>query len=111
MKRHRRLISLVTIFGLLMFVSALWFKQPAQSAVADIQATEHHSLAFVSSSSPTYLAEVKPRITNTGTSGAALKICAYVFGPQKSLQSFVSKSRISNDMPRSLWLLNRSLLI
>ncbi|MBZ0188518.1 MAG: hypothetical protein K8F91_19880, partial [Candidatus Obscuribacterales bacterium] len=104
------LISVVTIFGLLMFVSTLWFNQPAQSALADNQATEYHSLSFASSS-PIYIAAVKLRITNTGTSGAALKIGANVFGPKESLESFVYNSRKSNHMPHSLWLLNRSLLI
>ena len=111
MKRHRRLICLVTIFGLLMFVSALWFKQSAQCVVADVQVAEHHGLSFVSSTSPTYLAEVKPRVNHSGASGPAYLIGAKFSGPQKSPELFVSESQTHSHMPGSRWLLNRSLLI
>ncbi len=111
MKRHQRLTSLVAIIGLLMLVSAVWLKSPAVSTGEDLQTLEHHELSFVRSSNPTYLAEVKNRIPETGGSGAACIIGIEAFAPKKSRESLILRSKTSACNSRSLWLLNRSLLI
>ncbi|MDZ4833320.1 MAG: hypothetical protein SGJ27_05920 [Candidatus Melainabacteria bacterium] len=111
MKKHRRLVILLTIFGLLMLVSSMYFKQPASSGDADLQTVGQHKFFFASTSIPTYLVEVKHKITNTGASGVALTIEAKGFCPRKSVESFVSQSIASECAPSPLWLLNRSILI
>ena len=111
MKRHRRLISLVAILGLLMFVSALWFKQPALIATANLRTAVHQDLSFVSSTNSTFLAEVKSRIPGMGVGGAAFVVSAGIFAPRNFSITLVSHLKPNDCASRSLWLLNRSILI
>ncbi|MDX2105877.1 MAG: hypothetical protein SFY67_05690 [Candidatus Melainabacteria bacterium] len=111
MKRHQKIMSLVTIFGLLMFVSASWFNQPVSGAVTSLAGVEHNELSFVSSTYPTYLAEVKTKTPYVGACDLSFKDAGSALGPRKSIDSLLSQSGMSACNPCSLWLLHRSLLI
>ena len=111
MKRHQKIMSLVTIFSLLMFVSVSWLNQPASSADPNLTDVDTEELSFVSSIHPTYLAEVKKKTHSLGACNASSKDAARTLGARRSLESLLPESRISECNPRSLWLLHRSLLI
>lgn len=111
MKRHQKIMSLVTIFGLLMFVSVSGLNQPASSAVTNFAGVDTDELSFVSSTYPTYLAEVKAKTHSLGACNASSKVAAHILAPRRSVESLLSESRMSECNPCSLWLLHRSLLI
>jgi len=111
MKRHQKIMSLITIFGLLMFVSASGLGQPVSSAVANFAGADHNELFFVASTCPTFLAEVKPKAPFLGACDASLKDTESVLAARISVESLQSQLRMSACTPCSLWLLHRSLLI
>lgn len=110
MKRHQKIMSLVTIFGLLMFVSASGLNQPASSAVISFAGVDTDELSFVSSTYPTYLAEVKAKTHSLGACDASSKDATRIFEARRSVESLLSQSRMSEFNRCSLWLLHRSLL-
>ena len=116
MKPHSRLKKIVTIFALLMLVSALWLKQPASASNAsetDIQINSHPELCFVSSIYTACISELKHRIPNTGA--ASTDVGRVFFRANKPLfpfeSLFLNPITIAYAPPISLWLLYRSLLI
>ncbi|MBX3073294.1 hypothetical protein KF707_20905 [Candidatus Obscuribacterales bacterium] len=112
MKRHQTIMSLVTIFSLLMFVSVSWLNQAASSAIPNLTDVDTDELSFDSSIYPTYLAEVKEKTHSLGACNASSKDVAFTLGPKRFLESLLPESRISEcNSPCSLWLLHRSLLI
>jgi hypothetical protein len=104
-------MSLVTIFGLLMFVSVSGLNQPASSVVTNFAGVDTDELSFVSSAYPTYLAEVKAKTHSLGACNASSKDAERILAPGRSVESLLSQSRMSECSPCSLWLLHRSLLI
>lgn len=109
MKRHRTLLSLATILGFFVFVSVLG-RQSTPSAV-NFAGADHHELSVALSRCPVSLAKTKSTIPSIVTWDGAFKDSASVLASQSILESSLSQTRDSEYSSRSLWLLNRSLLI
>lgn len=109
--KHLAAVCLITALSLLAFVFSSWMR-PLSLQADEQQVTETYKfLCVVPSSSSVYLAKVKPRIVGFGASTLpALR--APVLSIQRRSASIRDHEKIAiSNLPRPLWLLNRSMLI
>lgn len=111
MKRNHKVMTLLTIFGLLMFVSVSGINEPVSSASTNFAGVDTEELSFVSSIYSKYLTEVKAKTHSPGACDTSNKIADRTFAPGRSIESLLAPSSMRECNPRSLWLLHRSLLI
>lgn len=111
-KRRRALLSIVTIFGLLLFAFASFTKHLNSGELEEIHAASKHYYADNAgpASATAYLAEFKPRFM------AFVSVCiSSIIALRSSYLNLVYKDIVSThrvvENSRPLWLVNRALLI
>ncbi|MBX9571340.1 MAG: hypothetical protein K2X77_20760 [Candidatus Obscuribacterales bacterium] len=113
MKRRRRaLVSVITIFGLLLFAFASLAKQLHPDVLEEIHTASKHYYADSAgpASASAYLAEFKPRFIAM-LSACFSNIVSLRPSFLKPMDKEIKSTHIVIDNSRPLWLVNRALLI
>ncbi|MBZ0188030.1 MAG: hypothetical protein K8F91_17415 [Candidatus Obscuribacterales bacterium] len=107
-----RLISLLTTFGMFVFVFSSWCQQPSAGIPSEIL-SRHSSKAYCTgvTTKTTYLAEIRTRFSGLGKSGLVSPILTTDSYQQPT--AFISSNYTSVFAAQTcpLWLLHRSFLI
>ena len=109
-KKHLTLMSVIAAFSLLAFVFTTWTNPFNIHTVQRTSQSEQLSCAVPTSAS-IYLAEVKPRIVGFGASLVSSVLTQVALIQHRSVCSLERQQQAICNLPRPLWLLNRSLLI
>lgn len=112
LKKRRALISVLTIFGLMLFAFASFLKQTQPDLLAELQTSSKHYYADSAgpASATAYLAEFKQRFIAVLTASFTNAISYRPAFIKRMDQDLKSTHKLS-ERTRPLWLVNRALLI